>query len=238
MCSRETDKPVETVDAARKPRVLKHAGLVFWVIVTALPILGIIFSVLDPVRFYSEQEEFQAFAKTYGIYGPIAFIIMQILQVVFTPISHYSVGYMGGFLYGTYYGSLYNWIGRIIGHAAAFSLSRTLGRRLALRYVQQKTLDKYDRYVSGRYLILFLIYFLPLFPDDEISYLAGLSKMRFRWFLLANLFGHVGGSLSLAYLGNGVDTKDALFWVLTIVTLAGFPLIWFLMRKRSNSSIA
>jgi uncharacterized membrane protein YdjX (TVP38/TMEM64 family) len=208
------------------------AGVVFWIVITALPIMGVVLSIVDPVKFYSSQEQFRAFAQRYGQWTPVAFVILQSLQVVVTPISHYSVGYMGGFLFGPLVGCIYNYIGRMIGHVTAFWISRIFGSALARRFVPADVVAKYDRHVSGRADILFLIYFLPLFPDDEISYLAGLSRMPFRWFFLANVFGQVGGSASLAYLGSGVDTKDPVFWILTVSTLLGFPALWWLARRR------
>ena len=166
--------------------------------------------------------------------APLAFVALQAIQVVVTPISHYSVGVVGGFLYGPYLGGLLNYIGRVIGHLIAFFLARILGRKTAERYVSSKTLERYDKYVSDKSLILFLIYYLPVFPDDEISYLAGLFKMKFKMFLLANLFGHLGGSLGLAYIGSGIDIKDPLFWIITISVLIGFSLVWWLMRRRKK----
>lgn len=206
------------------------AATVFWVCVTAIPILGVIASALDPVRFYSSQQEYRAFAARFGAWAPAAFIGLQALQVVITPISHYSTGYMGGFLFGRVWGSLYNYVGRMIGHLSAFFIARRIAP-LVRRFVPKASMDRYDRYVASRPDVLFLMYFLPLFPDDEVSYLVGLSSMRFRWFLLANILGQVGGSLSLAYLGAGIDTKDPVFWVLTLSTLAGFPVLWWLTRR-------
>jgi uncharacterized membrane protein YdjX (TVP38/TMEM64 family) len=124
--------------------------------------------------------------------------------------------------------------GRIIGHITAFYIARALRSSLVNRFVDENVLREYDRIISGgpyQSLILFLIYFLPFFPDDEISYLVGLSKMPKSYFVLANLFGHLGGSFSLALIGSGIDTKDPWFWFLFLITLAGFPVIWFFLRK-------
>ncbi len=64
------------------------------------------------------------------------------------------------------------------------------------KYLDETVIEKYDKIFAGnspqgisiQSLILFLIYFLPLFPDDEISYIVGASKMKYRIFLLANIF--------------------------------------------------
>lgn len=207
-----------------------NPSFIFWLIITIIPIVGVIFSLTDPQSFTQAQEVWRDRIVVFGIFAPLAFIFIQALQVIITPISHYSVGVVGGFLYGPYLGALLNWIGRIMGHIIAFFIARSFGRKIAEKFVKQETLEKYDKYVSNKSFVLFILYFLPLFPDDELSYLAGLSKMKFRMFFLANFFGHIGGSLGLAYLGSGLNTKDPLFLTLTVITLVGFPLLYWLLK--------
>lgn len=192
--------------------------------------MGIIVSLTDPQNFSATQNIWQNRIATFGIFAPLAFILLQALQVIITPISHYGVGILGGFLYGPYLGGFLNWIGRVIGHIAAFFIARFAGRELAERYVSPETLKRYDRYLSNKSFVLFLCYFLPVFPDDEMSYLAGLSKMPLKQFLTANIFGHIGGSLGLAYAGSGIDTRDPLLWILSGITLIGFLLILRLIK--------
>ncbi len=217
-------------------------GSSFWVIITIIPIFGLLLGIVAPEGFYGLQTYLREWIGQFGNWGIGIFIIVQILQVVLAPISHYVVGLVGGYLYGAVLGGVLNWIGRVIGHIVVFIIARRYGRRILKKYVKENILKRYDKFFSGESaenetgqkvsyhsLILFLIYFLPLFPDDEISYLVGASKMSSRLFILANIFGHLGGAFSLAYIGSGIDTKDILFWVLFIATLAGFPIIWFLL---------
>lgn len=215
----------------------KQVTLIFWLIVTIIPILGIAWGLTYPEGFSVSQEGWRNRISTFGLLAPLAFVAIQALQVIITPISHYSIGVIGGFLYGPWLGGLLNYIGRIIGHLAAFFIARLFGRKFAERFVSEKALEKYDRYVSDKSLILFFMYYLPIFPDDELSYLAGLSKMDFRLFLFANIFGHVGGSIGLAYIGSGINTKDPLFWILTFSVLIGFPIVYWLMKKKPGSVV-
>lgn len=213
----------------------KQVTFVFWLLVTIIPILGIIISLSDPEIFIASQNIWREYVLAFGILAPLAFVLIQALQVIVTPISHYSIGVLGGFLFGPFLGGFYNWVGRMIGHIVAFFLARKLGRPVVDRFVDAQVLEKYDRLVSDRPLLLFLIYFLPVFPDDEISYLVGLSEMRFKTFLFANIFGHVGGSLGLAYIGAGIGSKDTPFWILTMLTFVGFFIFWFLVRRAGKS---
>ncbi len=83
---------------------------------------------------------------------------------------------------------------------------------------------------------MFLAYFLPIFPDDELSYLAGLSTMRPKVFLPLMAIGHISGSLSLAYIGNGIQSfKEPLFIILSLVTLIG-GILFVLHYKKITSN--
>jgi uncharacterized membrane protein YdjX (TVP38/TMEM64 family) len=190
-------------------------------------VLGYVF----PAHFFSSQDSIREFINQFGFFAPIVFILIQILQVVVTPLSHYTVSIAGGFIFGIWLGFLYNLIGRIIGTTIAFYLGRFLGRKIIKHVVKPKTIEKYDYYFNKGKLLLFLAYFLPLFPDDEISYLAGFSAIRPRVFLLLMAIGHVSGSLSLAYIGNGIQSiKEPMFILLSLITLIGG--IWFVWRYR------
>lgn len=212
-------------------RGAKRIGLVFWLVVTVVPMVGVVLSLFSPVSFYETQEEYRSFADHFPLAGPFLFVGLQFVQVVLAPISHFTVGFMGGFLYGQYLGAVLNWTGRILGHLAAFWLARRFGRRLVERFVDPTTIAKYDKYVSSQYAFLFIAYFLPLFPDDEFSYLCGLSKMRFRPFLLINLIGQVGGSLGLAQLGSGIDTKSVPFWIMTVASILALVALWPILKR-------
>jgi uncharacterized membrane protein YdjX (TVP38/TMEM64 family) len=222
----------------------KRAISVFWLLITVIPILGLIWSVISPNDFQVWQDVSREWIGQFGKIGPLVFVAIQILQVIITPLSHYAVGAIGGYLYGPYLGGVLNYVGRVIGHYFAFLIARRFGRSYIEKHLDEETIRKYDKIFSGETetrrkgtlqpLLLFLIYFLPLFPDDEISYLVGVSNMSKKPFLLANIFGHLGGAFSLAYLGSGVSTEDPLFWFLTISTLVAFPIIWIVLRTHAK----
>lgn len=202
-----------------------------WYAVTIIPIILLVLGYIFPSQFFGSQESIRDFVNQFGIFSPIAFIILQIIQVIVTPFSHYAVSIAGGFIFGTWQGFIYNWIGRVIGTAIAFYLGRYLGRKIIKYVVKEETINKYDHYFDKGKLLLFLAYFLPLFPDDELSYLAGFSAMSPKVFLPLMAIGHVSGSLALAYLGDGIQSaKEPMFIIFSVITLVGG--IWFAWRYR------
>jgi uncharacterized membrane protein YdjX (TVP38/TMEM64 family) len=206
-----------------------------WYALTFIPIILLILGYIFPSQFFSNQESIRDFVNSFGALAPIVFIGLQILQVIITPFSHYAVSIAGGFIFGTWQGFLYNWIGRVIGTAIAFFIGRKFGRVIIKHVVKQETIQKYDRYFSKGKILLFLAYFLPLFPDDELSYLAGFSSMSPRVFLPLMMIGHISGSLSLAYIGNGIQSiKEPMFIFLSLITLIGG--LWFVWHYRKINS--
>ena len=202
-----------------------------WYLLTIVPITLIILGYLFPSAFFSSQEQIRDFVEQFGIFAPIAFILLQITQVVLTPISHYAVSIAGGFIFGTWQGFLYNWIGRVIGTFIAFYLGRKFGRKIIEKFVKPSTLEKYDKVFNKGKFLLFLMYILPLFPDDELSYLAGFSSMRAKLFIPIMVLGHIGGSLALAYVGSGVSVKDPLFISLVALSIILGALFIILYRR-------
>jgi uncharacterized membrane protein YdjX (TVP38/TMEM64 family) len=209
---------------------------VIWYLLTFIPILLLILGYIFPLSFFGNQETIRNFITPFGVFAPLIFILLQILQVIITPFSHYTVSIAGGFIFGTWKGFIYNWIGRVVGTAIAFYIARYLGRRIIKHVAKPKTIKKYDHYFEKGRGLLFLAYFLPLFPDDELSYLAGLSKMSPKIFLPLMAIGHMSGSLALAYIGNGIESiKEPLFIILSLITLiAGFLFLWHYRKVKKT----
>ena len=204
-----------------------------WYLILIIPIVLLILGYIFPSSFFSNQEKLRIFVESFGIFSPLIFILIQILQVILTPINHYITGILGGFIFGTWKGFIYNWIGRIIGTLIAFYLAKKFGRTIIQHIVKPNTLKKYDKIFDKGKILLFLMYFLPLFPDDELSYLAGFSSIKSKVFIPIMMLGHISGSLSLSYVGSGISIKDPLFILLSLLTLIS-GILFIVFYKKLN----
>jgi uncharacterized membrane protein YdjX (TVP38/TMEM64 family) len=61
-------------------------------------------ALVDFFVLFSNEEVAARYIKTFGAYGPIVFIGLQILQVVAAPIPGEATGIIGGYLFGTLWG--------------------------------------------------------------------------------------------------------------------------------------
>ncbi|MGV3713779.1 TVP38/TMEM64 family protein [Pseudolysinimonas sp.] len=100
-------------------------------------------------------------------------------------------------------------IGATIGFTLVFVLARRLGRPIVERLFSRSIVAKYDDLVRRRGpLVLFLIYLLPAFPDDVISFIAGLTPIRLRTLILVSLAGRLPGYVVLNWAGDGLSQEN------------------------------
>lgn len=127
-----------------------------------------------------------------GILAPLFFIIVQAVQVVI-PILPGAVGCAFGVAFwGAFKGFIYNYTGICIGSVLAFLISRACGEDITEKITSKKFYRKYSKYLINQKKFdkfFALMIFLPVAPDDFLCYLAGVSKMSLKKFILIILLG-------------------------------------------------
>lgn len=150
-----------------------------------------------------------------GIWGPITLIIIQIVQVIISPIPGMVTSLVAGAVYGVIWGFLLNVLGIFLGSIGAFYLARAFGKPLVIKIIGKRSYDKYNRLVSEKYTIgLFILYLLPFFPDDALCLLAGISAMDTSIFLFFVLVGRAPGLFVATLVGSGDITLSMPIWIL------------------------
>lgn len=128
--------------------------------------------------------EFLSKSKSYGV-TVCVFILLQFLQVVVLPIPSTVTVMAGTALFGPWWCSLYSFIGIFAGSVVAFAIGKCLGYRVVCWIVGKEDLDKWLKKIKGKdYLILSIMFLLPLFPDDVLCFIAGLSSMTWPYFIV------------------------------------------------------
>jgi uncharacterized membrane protein YdjX (TVP38/TMEM64 family) len=181
--------------------------------------------------FFENTEQIRDYLKSWGAWAPLAFTVIQALQVVVSPIPGEVTGLVGGFLFGTLRGAVYSTIGLTFGSTIAFLAARVIGQPLVNLVISCKTFEKVKHLTelrgAGVILVLFII---PGFPKDVLSYLLGLSPMRLLTFIIVCGLGRVPGTILLSFIGSALYMES---WIsLTIFSVISIGLVVFLYLKR------
>jgi uncharacterized membrane protein YdjX (TVP38/TMEM64 family) len=144
-----------------------------------------------------------AWSHSRGAWGFAGFILLQVIQVVAAPIPGEATGVLGGYLYGPVVGVVLSTIGLTLGSFLAFSLSRYFGLPLTERFVDAKTMEKFDYLLhhQGAFLV-FLLFLIPGFPKDYLCYILGLGHLTTLEFLAIATTGRLLGTILLTLGGT------------------------------------
>jgi len=147
-------------------------------------------------HLYQDHHQMKRVISSYGPYAPIAYILLQIMQVVIAPIPGGAIEFLGGYLFGVKAGLIYSMIGLILGSWLAFSLARIFERIAVEKFVSEETRKKFDYLVEHEGVILsFILFLLPGFPKDALCYILGLTPMHLGIFLIISTLGRIPGTL-------------------------------------------
>lgn len=219
---------------------MQKRGLV--VVVTAVIVLALIGGIyyftthgIDYVKLkqiFSSQDSLQAFIKSFGVWAPVLFLALQVVQVVVSPIPGNVTGLVGGALFGWAEGFLLNALGIIAGSFLAFYLARFLGKSIIIPLIGKDVYAKYNKVFNGKFLVgLLLIFLFPFFPDDALCFLAGLSSLPVSIFFILILAGRLPGVLLTTLVGSGVFVFSPWEWVFIVAFLLVLFLVLFRYRQ-------
>ena len=138
-----------------------------------------------------------------GFWGRLVFLILQFLQVSFIPIPSTILTIAGAIVFGPLQGALLSLAGILLGSAVAFLLGQTFGRKLVIFMVGKESEEKWVKFLSRAKFSFFIMMLLPMFPDDILCLVAGLTDMSWTFFMVTNLIARPVGVFLTSYLGSG-----------------------------------
>lgn len=135
------------------------------------------------------KEQLQEKLSSYGALAPLAFIVLSFLQVTFIPIPSIVTILVGNYLFGFWLSLLYSFIGIILGSLNAFFLGRVFGKKVVYWIVGDKDLVEYylSKLKNRETILLFFMFLLPMFPDDALCGIAGITKIETLVFVIIQI---------------------------------------------------
>lgn len=168
-----------------------------------IDIFSVVFFVLCATELLGKINSVDALREYIGSMGSMAaaiYIVFSFLQVVVLPVPGSVSVAVGVAMFGPLKCAIYSFIGIVLGSIAAFAIGRWVGYKAVCWIVGQDTLDKWMKKLKGKdYLILSLMFLLPLFPDDVLCFVAGLSSMTWPFFIIMIIITRLIGVFSTAY---------------------------------------
>jgi len=202
-------------------------------------LLAILLAVLLLVYFVGVSrltpESIRNLIISFGWWGPVVYVfIYTIRPLLLFPAIILTLA--GGLAFGPWWGTLYGVVGGLLGACLCFAIARLLGREKMKKYLgkfpQIEALD--GQMDENGFHTMLIMRVVPIFPYDPVSYLAGLSNIRFRDYALATAIGMLPGAFAYNVLGYSLTdmlSPTFLMAVVLVIIVMFTPLVYHFVKK-------
>jgi uncharacterized membrane protein YdjX (TVP38/TMEM64 family) len=168
---------------------------------------------------------------SWGFAAPLMSILLMTLQAIIAPLPAFLITAANGLVFGVYWGTIISWTGAMCGALVSFAISRLFFESFTKKVSRHKKGLEYLDRMSSKYgfKIILTARLLPFISFDFISYAAGLSTIRVRWFVLATGIGMLPATIAYTVFGLEMEKlkeySDTLF-TFSVLTVLSLLLIW------------
>jgi uncharacterized membrane protein YdjX (TVP38/TMEM64 family) len=178
-----------------------------------------------------DKDGLRAWGERIGPWAALSTTVLMIVQALAAPIPAFVVTAANSLMFGALAGGILSVTSATIAGGLCFLLARAWGEPLVARLVPERSLARANQFMRRHGTSTVLIArLMPLVPFDPISYLAGLSPMRFDRFMWATFVGQIPTGMAYSYLAQEIDRPTRML-VLTAATVAALAIFGVLVWK-------
>ncbi|MFZ5647937.1 MAG: TVP38/TMEM64 family protein [Bacillota bacterium] len=199
---------------------------------------AIVFELIDPDKIltagkFKSSREMADWLLSFGAWAVIISIVVMIIQTIATPVPLFLVAGANGFIFGIHWGIIITLVGALLGSTVAFFMARFFARDYFTRRLSRYMPQVAEMSKKSGAKVVFLARLVPILPSSIVSYAAGLSRVSFRGFFLASVFGKLPEIIIYTILGHSLERAEGMLTRVTVVIIVISLLFISLQSKKA-----
>jgi uncharacterized membrane protein YdjX (TVP38/TMEM64 family) len=212
----------------------RDASKLKFYIFVALIVIVILISILLHVKGY-HFSLYKSLDKMSSMrFFPLVYILLYFVSSFF-PLPF--LAFFGAAIFPFYEAFLLSMVGNILFFITMFYLTRWLGRDYVERYEKtHPNIRKFDKnFHKHAFFYIFFLRLSMIFPPEAINIISGLSKVKFKEYILSSIFGTIPVMIVSIFLIESYKLKDFyMFFITLIIFLLLIVLPFLLIKKLRN----
>lgn len=207
--------------------------LLFLAIIIVIP-LYLYFFQKDLINEFSSMESVHALFERYKTQGILFYIAAQTLQIVICIIPGQWLQFGAGYMYGFWLGYFFSLVGAFIGTILTYYIARILGHDAMHLIFGEERFQKMVNKLNSKktVIIVFFIFLVPGVPKDMCNYVAGLSEIKLKPFLIVSLIGRSPGMMGSLLIGRQIGTGGYVSAAVIAGVAVAVCILCVIFRKR------
>ncbi len=192
------------------------------------------------IKTLGDPASFRAWVDERGFWGCVLFVGVIVLQVVIAFIPAEPLEIAAGYAFGAVWGTVLDWIGLVIGTAVVFLFVRKIGVKAVEVFFPREKIDsvKYLNNEKALNATAFVLFLIPGTPKDLLTYVAGLTKIRFLPWILLTSVARIPSIVTSTISGNALGLQKyglaaIVFAATALASGAGILLYQRAQKKRA-----
>jgi len=179
------------------------------------------------------KESIEQFILGAGIWSWLVYIVL-ISIMVLSPLPSSLFVLIGGYLFNPFLVILLTIIGEAIGATGNFFIGRKLGKRVLLkRWPKVRSLfERYGEHVNRQNV--FFLSMIPVGTSNFTGYLAGMSDIDYRDYIISWITGITFVSLIIAFLGHSAKIESGSMLLHLVLISVGLAIIVRLYFRKTS----
>lgn len=176
--------------------------------------------------------------REFGVFAPLIFIAIEILQIVLAFIPGAPVDIMGGVLFGKLWGTVFCFVGVFTGTIIVFYLVRIFGKPLVIKLFSKEKFEN-NRLLNDEKklsLIIFILFLIPGTPKDFLTYISALTNISPLKFMIITVIARTPAMACSVIMGDSFfqghfKTGIILFIAISVLSIGGYFIKTKLLKK-------
>lgn len=173
------------------------------------------------LRQLGTLEFWKALLDSFGGLGPIAPIVLAMVESFFPPLPLIAIVALNVAAHGGLFGFVYSWVGVMLGGTLMFLFWRRVLKQFFWKFASRsQKLEKAEQWVS-RFDVssLFMLSVLPFTPSSFMHFAFGISDFDEKRYLITMLLGKGVMVAMMALFGQSLvsSMKNPVYLVLAVV---------------------
>ena len=150
-----------------------------------------------------DRQQLQVWLETMGVLAPIIYIVLYTVATLLI-LPSTPLNLTGGAIFGVWWGTLWTTLAALVAAIAAFAFTRTVGRSLVTKRFAGRWNGVDAEIRQGGLFYIFAIRLLPIVPYGIVNFVAGLTSIELKDYVIGTLLGTLPGVLPFVMMGAGI----------------------------------
>lgn len=152
----------------------------------------------------------------YGKYSSLFYVIIYSLKPIVLVIPASVLSIMAGNVFGSFTAFALSMVSCFFAATLAFFIAKFLGESFVSKILKGKKIEINSDILQHGFIIILLMRLSVIFAYDPLSFACGLTKMKYKDFILGTILGVIPEMATYSFIGDSINNPFSIKFILPI----------------------